>query len=81
MVAIVEQRDVPALRQRGEKLQQGTGPLGELEAEDALALHALCLAADHVADVQLGQFVVAHVENGIAVLGQQREDLSLVLAA
>jgi hypothetical protein len=38
MVAVVKQRDVPAAGEPVEELQEGAGPLRELEAEDQLIL-------------------------------------------
>ncbi len=63
MVAVVEHRDVPAPAQQVQKLHQRPRPLGKLEAVDALVGQRLAAPAHHVADMQLGGFVVGHVHH------------------
>ena len=67
VVAIVEQADVPECAHAGEELQQCTGALGKLEAVENFMRHVRAVAADEVTHVQLGHFVAAHVQHGIAM--------------
>ena len=46
------------------KPQQGARALGKLEADQRLVRDPRGVAADHVADVQLGRLVVGHVDDG-----------------
>ena len=48
-----------------QELQQSARPLGELEAVDHLVRQPGHTAADHIADVELRHFVVAHVQYGV----------------
>src|SRR6187551_2412266 len=58
MIAIVEQRYVPARADRLQEFQQGTLALGKLEAIEPLAGDAAVdVPAHHVTDVQLRDFV------------------------
>ncbi len=57
----------------------GPGAFGKLEAEQPLAAHLGTVAADHVADVQLGHLVVGQVEYREALLAQAGEQVGAVI--
>jgi len=80
MVAVVEQADVPARTHLVEEIHQGAGTLGKLEAIDQFVLHLRRMAADQVADVQLGHFVVGQIQRRIAVLLQLLDELGRLAA-
>ena len=61
-------------------MHQRAGALGELEAVDQFVLHLRRMAADQMADVQLGHFVVGQVQRRVAVLLQQRDELGRLIA-
>ena len=61
------------IEQAIEEAQEGARPFRELEAQDALVREADGAPADHVADVQLGRFIVAHVHHAVAVGGETFE--------
>ncbi len=64
-----------------QEAHQRTGPLGEDEAVQPLVARQLRMAADHVAHVFLGEFVVAQVDGGKAVADEvARDAFGLVLA-
>ena len=68
LVAVVEQADVPARRHARQEAHQRAGPLREDEAVAAARPAArAAAAADHVADVLLGQLVAGQVERREAV--------------
>ena len=69
------------MRHAVQELEQGARALRELETVDQLVSEALHPPADHVAHVQLGHLVVAHVEHGIAAATQQLDDLPFLLLA
>ena len=54
-----------------EELHQRAGPLRELEAVEPLVGEARGPAADHVADMDLGHLVVAHVDGAVAGVAQR----------
>ena len=65
------QRLPMALQER----EQRAGALRKLEAVQQLVLEARHLAADEVADVQLRDLVVAHVEHGVALRRERGREL------
>ncbi len=75
MVAVVEHGNVPAAGRLGEEFKQGAGALGELEAINDLIVYQIAAPADHVAHMQLGQFVVHQVEHRITVITQFSQQL------
>ncbi|MNN85476.1 hypothetical protein D3C81_2027700 [compost metagenome] len=66
----MEHRDIPAPAQFVEEVEQCTRPLGELEAQHDLITGPGRVATHHVADVQLGQFVIGQVGDREALLAQ-----------
>src|SRR5262249_7469649 len=54
VIPVVEQADVPSPGKRVEEITERAGTLGELEAAEAFVLNVRGVAADHVADMQLG---------------------------
>ena len=64
MVAVVEQADVPAGLQLVEKAGEGAGVLGKLETDQPLVGNVAGAAADHIAQVDFGHFVVAQIDIG-----------------
>jgi hypothetical protein len=76
LVAVVEQADVPARSHQAQELHQRARPLREDEAQQPLVLRQRRMAADHVADVLLGQLVVREVQRGKALLAEVGGDLA-----
>ncbi len=88
LVAVVEQADVPVRAERVEKAQQRAGSLRKVEAQQALVFrHALPLratrrgAADEVAHMHFGQFVVGQVEHAVACALESLRHFLRILAA
>ena len=70
MVAVVEQGDVPAGTEGHEEFQQSARAFGEFELVDHFVADRRGVAADHVADVLLGQVAVGEVDDGVAGFAQ-----------
>ncbi|RMW23417.1 hypothetical protein ALO97_05610 [Pseudomonas syringae pv. tagetis] len=70
VVAVMEHRDGPAPAQAVEKVEQRARPLRELETQHHLIVDALGMPADHVTDVQFGQFIVGQVQHRKTLAGQ-----------
>lgn len=81
MIAVMEKADVPAPSQTGQKIQQGTGALGEFEAHQHLVGEALGMAADHEADVELGGLVLRHVHHPKTLLPQPGQEFLALFVA
>ena len=75
LVAVVEQADVPVRRHGRQEFHQRARTLRELETEQAFARRQRRAAADHVADVLLGQLVVAQVAHVEAFVLQGPRDV------
>ncbi|KPB92289.1 Uncharacterized protein AC502_5511 [Pseudomonas syringae pv. maculicola] len=70
VVAVVEHRDGPAPAQPVEEVEQRARPLRELETQHHLIVDPLGMPANHVADVQFGQFVVGQVQHRKTLPGE-----------
>ncbi len=70
MVAVVEHRDGPATAQAVEEVEQRARSFRELEAQHHFIIDPLGMPANHVANVQFGQFVVGQVQHREALPGQ-----------
>ena len=81
LVAVVEQRDVPAWAHEAQKLQQGAGALGEFKAHQTFVLRQAGVPTDHVAQVLFGQFVVRQVQGFEALLVQAFGNLAALALA
>src|SRR5262249_6455660 len=81
VIAIVEQRDVTARAEVAEELEQRSRTLRELEGVEHLVAHVRGPAAHHVADMRLGEIVLAEVQACVAQAAQVlRDRRRLVLA-
>ena len=80
VVAVVEERNVPAVRDRLEEVKQRAGALGELERADDFVVDAARVAAHHVADVLLREFVVRKVNRANPRRRKLLHDLARLLA-
>src|SRR5205807_6866302 len=80
VVAVVEEADVPVAAHPFQEPQESAWPLGEFEAVDELVARERGVAADHVADVELGHLVVGEIERAKAV-ALQRADYARGLVA
>ena len=69
MVAVVEQADVPARTHAREEAQQRARAFGKLEAIEPFVAHATGVPTDHVAHVELSQFVVAEIDHRVSPAG------------
>ncbi len=78
VIAVVKQRDIPVGRQAVEEFEQGAGAFGEGEAQQQFILDSGHAPADHVADMELGHFVVGHVFDVIALTAQDIDSLPLL---
>ena len=70
----MKQADVPVVLELRQEGQQGAGAFGKVERIHPLVLGFRGAATDHVADVDLGQFVLGQVGDGVAArleLGDQ----------
>src|SRR6056297_1184368 len=81
VIAVMEQADVPVRTHRVEKAGQSTGALRELEAQQPLVGQSAGAAAHHVANVQLGHFVVGEVLDRVALRAQLGHETVLLGAA
>ncbi|RMO16362.1 hypothetical protein ALQ46_05467, partial [Pseudomonas savastanoi pv. phaseolicola] len=70
VVAVVEHRDGPAAAQTVEEVEQRARSLRELEAQHHFIIDPLGMPANHVANMQFGQFVVGQVQHRKTLPGQ-----------
>ena len=70
----MEQSDVPVALHVVEKTCQCARPFGKFKADQAFVLYFVGAAADHVADMDFGDFVVGQVLVGQAGGGQLLAD-------
>src|SRR4030095_16303633 len=74
MISVVEKADVPTPRERVEEVSQRARTLGKLEAAQTFVLYVRCMAADHMADVQLGHLVVRQIDRFVAGAAELRDE-------
>ena len=66
VVAVVEQADAPVAAEAIQELHQGAGALRKLEPIQEFRPDANGVPADHVPHMQLGGFVVRHIDHRVA---------------
>ena len=81
MVAVVKQADVPVRVHEVEKFGQGARALGEDEAQHPFVGGQGAGAANHVAHMAFGQFVVRQINGGEAVFVKFFGDAAVVAGA
>ncbi len=74
LVSVVEEADVPVGVHGEEEAHQGAGAFGEFEAVELFVGGEGAAAADHVADVFFGEFVVVEVDGFEASDGEVFDD-------
>ena len=74
MVAVVEEGDVPAALHVVEEVAQRAGAFGKFKRNQAFVFHFVAAAADHIADVDFGDFVFGQVGVGQACGGEFGRD-------
>ena len=80
VIPVVEQADVPSPGKRVEEITQRAGTLWELEAAEVLVLNFRGMAADHVADMQLGHLVVREIDRFVPGAAKLRNERIGILA-
>ena len=78
VIAIVKKRDVPLRRKTLEERQQRFKPFRKLEPIDEFVREQPSAASDHVANMVLGHFVLAEVQNGKPFAPKELNDLALL---
>ena len=68
MIAIMEKADIPVRSHRRQETHQGARTFREFETVELFVFCERSLAAVHVADMQLAEFVVAQVDCPVIVL-------------
>src|SRR5450830_1582164 len=81
LIAVMEQADIPVGIHVAEKAHQCARAFREFKAVQQLVLCQSTLAADQMADVHLGQFIMGQVERGETLLPESLGDLGRFVSA
>src|SRR5690554_232338 len=71
VIAVMEQGYVPVEPQPFEEFEQRAGAFGKLETVEQFVCQSLDPSADHIADMELGDLVVGHVEHMMSGIAQR----------
>src|SRR5262245_5348242 len=80
MITVMEQADVPAPTELFQERHQRAGAFGKLETTELFVRNVHAAAADHVADVELGGFVVSEIDGRVAAVVERGGQVCGVLA-
>jgi len=70
VIAVMKQRNIPASGGLAEKIKQRAGAFRKFKTKQHFIMHQIAAPADHVADVQFGQFVIHQINHRIIVVAQ-----------